>query len=129
MENTTLTDNVELHKCTIDTDDTVSGGNITSTGNVELHKCPICRQECTIHSPDDPSILLCPCKRHGYYKGIRGIEGWYDYNPNGGDYEEWFDYDKNGKKVHFRNSAGIEHWRDENGKWVDIKPKNWKYEK
>jgi len=48
-------------------------------------------------------------------------------------HEKWengnkFWYDAAGRWVHIRVVGGLEVWKNNNGGWVDKKPKNWKYE-
>jgi YD repeat-containing protein len=99
-------------------------------------ECALGCHNYTISDKNDPTILICEnCKRKGYRK--IGYEVWYDYNDRGNiihqkdftGYEVWYDYDDKGNYIHRKESGGYEGWRDNNGSWVNKKPKNWKYEK
>ena len=80
--------------------------------------------------------LCITCKRNGYYKNNYGIEYWNDYDDKGntihfrgsGGYEEWYEYDDKGNIIYSKYHNGYEKWLH-NGKWIEIKPLNWEYEK
>jgi len=120
-------------------------------------KCLFRYHNYTIPNEDNPNILICSvCKRFGYRKWSSGLEVWYEYDEKGNlihrknsrGYEVWYEYDEKGNKIHYKDSDGYEYWceydekgnmihcKDSDGReawydgkrWVERKPKNWKYE-
>lgn len=65
---------------------------------------------------DGRPIRLCKiCKKVGTWTWFDNTTGRIDYNTQGIAY-------------HIKYHDGYELWRDNHGRWVDKKPKNWIYE-
>ncbi|MEA3422010.1 MAG: hypothetical protein U9Q97_10090, partial [Acidobacteriota bacterium] len=84
---------------------------------------------------EDKDVLICEnCKRVGHYKNFNGYEMWYAFDEKGNKIyyrnSSGFEsrYNENGDMIRYKTSDGYEKWYDGN-KWVDEKPKNWRYEK
>jgi len=69
-----------------------------------------------------------------YRKDSSGYEIRFDERGNmihrkySSGFEEWYEYDEKGNMIHRKNSDVYEVWYD-GKRWVNVKPKNWKYEK
>jgi len=129
-----------------------------NTSNKNKVKCLFGHHNYTIPDKNNPDILICSvCKRFGYCKYSNGYKIWYEYNEGGNiihckdssgleiwrEYDErgnviyrkysdgleiWYEYDEKGNEIHRKYSDGFEYWYG-GKRWVNVKPKNWKYEK
>jgi len=101
-------------------------------------KCLFGYHKYTIPWKENRDILICEvCKRVGYYEypdGYEvGFEIWYDFNEKGNMiHRKWSDgdevwYNEKGNMIHRKYTGGYEEWFD-GKKWVEEKPKDWKYE-
>ena len=122
-----------------------SFNNITEAKTfVKKQSIIVVSKECTHKYSDEITkdksgsyrYLCTICKRHGHYKYYNEHEYWYDYDDKGNNihwrddagHEVWNKYDDEGNLIYSKNNSGCEEWKH-NGKWVNKKPLNWKYEK